>query len=183
MGCCGEPNDDAAANATNPPPPMGIVTNQPTGHPGLEKPQGFLQPSISPLPSAQLYGNGQQQASWTQTPVPTTPVDLHVQQFGAYPSSPPPGSATLNGSPAYSATYSLNDSIMRPAVAHGRNFSVNSVNPQLPNMSSTPSYDEGKMSISIDFGMYFSYSRIRPSSPQLIIRNDLLWCCEFTTYL
>lgn len=155
MGCCGEPKDDAAANATNPPRPLGIITSQPTGHPGLEKPQGFMQPTISSLPAAQLHGNGQQ--PWTQTPVPSTPVNLNVQQFGAMPPTPP--GPTLNGSPPYSANFGMNDGLMRPASAqHGRSFSTNSVSHQHQNMAPAPSFDEGKMSISIDFGRHFSYS-------------------------
>ena len=165
MGCCGEPyeNDKNQQNghvqmlngATRPHP----VTQQPGPHPGLlvdEKP--FQTPSIpSPPPSAHQFGYNvnqdqqlQQQQQWGQSSPP--PGAGQFDPYAAQQSpSPQPNPSQFSGMTL------TNSALQRPTPSYpGGSFAV-------PAMTATrittvtekpqqPVVDEGKMSISIDFG-------------------------------
>lgn len=149
MSCCGEPKDSYNDNANRQMPPSnGYVTQQPGLQPGLEKPF-FQPPAISSPPPVHTFSpNGYgQQSPWPQNS----------------PSPPPGAQQPVYGHPVNG--YSVNDPIIRPPSTHqatftpppGSHMSMSmsppplSISPSSP-QNTQPSADEGKMSISIDFG-------------------------------
>lgn len=147
LSCCGQAKIQQNG-ATNSQPPLltgSTVTSQPSLHPGLNN--AFQQPSISPPPPALPNANGfQQQPSWGQSHSPPL-----MNEFGASPLSQPTAVSTFNGT-TYNGSHfniangfsSINQPIPRPTSAHS---------PHSPPQLNVPIQDEGKMSISIDFGM------------------------------
>jgi hypothetical protein len=154
MGCCGDPITAENATANRPTQVQNAITNQqPSPQPGLEK-LLFQQPTIPSPPPVQLQSGIPQPPLWGVTP------------FNPYPSSPSPPAAQsiFNGSNGY-----MNEPLLRPSSAHqpayGTSPSMSTAHlslgqrvasPPLPRTSSPPP-DEGKMSISIDFGESFPY--------------------------
>jgi hypothetical protein len=144
MSCCGEPNDSKEGPTNRSISDTHVVNDQqPVPQPGLGTTL-FQQPTISspPLAYPNSYGqNGFQQ----QNPPPSL-----------YSVSP---NNTFNGS----ANYSLNEPLLRPSsvlqsphragTASPMSMSPPVMGTSLPPMqNSSPPSDEGKMSISIDFG-------------------------------
>lgn len=180
MSCCGEPNkpkDEANRVA----PFNGQTVNQQPGpHPGVqyhEKQASFQQPTIpSPTPT-HPYGqqsfnghNGHQQtpSNWSQH----SPSPPPMNQFGAYgaPGLPAPTPSSFNGS---STAYSQHQSLLQPSPVHNASFRGNTSSPHtsmtspppmtatpMPRQDFRPPSDEGKMSVSIDFGVYFMFITI-----------------------
>ena len=150
--CCGEDRNQRGV-ATNSQPPLfngGTITNQPTFQPAFNG--VFQQPTLSPPPAAHsntLAPNGlQQQPAWGQSQSPPP-----MNEFGATPLShmtavPTYTGTTYNGSnfDVAKGFSSINQPIPRPQSSHP----PHSPPPQL----TAPIQDEGKMSISIDFGTY-----------------------------
>ncbi|TFK37617.1 hypothetical protein BDQ12DRAFT_684989 [Crucibulum laeve] len=183
MGCCGEPDDGVTGqtnnNATH---AHGTIVNQPMGHPGLEKPQTFQQPSIAtPPPIHSLASQNGLQQAWGQSPSLTL-----VNQFGAVNQAPGTlPNSTLNASLYNGASgFSMGDPLMRPSSAHMSqpSLSMSSSLPP-PQPSTSPPLDEGKMSVSIDFGTTFSgvaygSSRIAGGKVQQILN----WPGSFETF-
>ncbi|KAF8970592.1 hypothetical protein BDZ97DRAFT_1790034 [Flammula alnicola] len=195
MSCCGEPKENGLTNNVKP-QAMGPIVNQPTLQPGLEKPQYFQQPSISPPPPAfanTFSANGfqqtpqQQPGAWSQSPSPPPVNDFGALQNAGTP--PPPstfnGSTTYNGS-TFSVTNgfsSMNQPLMRPSSAHSPHMSISTPPPGQMNQHNPAVQEEGKMSISIDFGTTFSgvaygSSRIAGGKVQQI----LTWPGSFETF-
>lgn len=151
MSCCGEPKEPNDAVNRSIPPNSTFVNQQPTGQLGLEKPY-FQQPNIATPPPIHANSFGQQNTFAQQQPQPTWPSHT--------PSPPPPVIAPVSpfGS-QYGQMAMANDSIMRPPSAHhsggvpmGGNMSTD-MRTVPPNLLKPDSLlDEGKMSISIDFG-------------------------------
>lgn len=142
--CCGEPaNAPAVQSHSRSPVFNNPITNQPGYHPQLEKPQTSISSAFSPLPTA--YGNFSP-ASINQ---PFTPHFTNtVGTFPLPPSGSPPPSSTHHGSIFNAPTsYSTGDTLQRPPSSYG--------GVALPK-STSPPIDEGKMSVSIDFGTTFS---------------------------
>lgn len=170
-GCCGEaakPDDlQNRSNVVN--YPQGTISQQPTGHTALEKPQqwGMQQPVLATPPAT--YGTpqpqmGQQQngfnpmtmngngtPQWGQS---SSPPPAMQQQFTGYsttaPHSPPPGSSNFGHTAA--------DSIMRPPSAFNSSSPPPMNNPPLPMLPpgfAQKAADETRMSVSIDFGERF----------------------------
>lgn len=151
MGCCGEAKiqPGVAMNTQSPLLNGGTVTNQPTFHPGINN--GFQQPTLSTPPIAHTFPqNGfQQQLAWGQSHSPPL-----IHEFGATPISQSTTAVpTFNGTTYHSSQFdvpsgflSVNQPIPRPQSSH----SPHSPPPQ----PKAPIQDEGKMSISIDFGTY-----------------------------
>ncbi|KAI0289646.1 hypothetical protein BC826DRAFT_597825 [Russula brevipes] len=151
MSCCGDtrPANTNGTVGTHQPYP---VSNQPTPHPGispfLEK-GTFQPPNISPPPAAaQSFSH----FSSAQSPPPTSPT-LH----GSNAPSPPPTisqmSAFNRGSVA-DPTGSLSP-LRRPSPAYPATGNQNLLSAYQTSVSvppSLPTTDEGKMSVSIDFG-------------------------------
>ena len=176
MGCCGEPitAENATSNRPQAYPQNAITNQQPTPQPGLEK-FLFQQPTIpSPPPvHSQLQSGTPQPPSWGVTPFP-------------YPSPPsPPAQSSFNSSSAFLS----NEPLLRPSSAHqstyGTSPSISTAHlslgqrmasPPLPKTSSPPP-DEGKMSISIDFGESFLSLPLANPDPD-ISRYNILWRCE-----
>ncbi|KAG6830525.1 hypothetical protein H0H92_000197 [Tricholoma furcatifolium] len=169
MGCCGdsvEQQTPQTVKQLN----TGIVTQQPTLHPGIQQQQQqqqqqqvYQQPTI-PTPPPAHAPNGA--ASWGLHNGHA--MQAHVQdQFGTFPqgAAPPVNlQAQYNGSlfnPASLSGYgAVHDPVMRPGSAHHRSTSSGSppymmTTPPAPQTLSPPP-DEGKMSVSIDFGTTFS---------------------------
>jgi hypothetical protein len=171
MGCCGEaakPDDlQNRSNVVN--YPQGTISQQPTGHTALEKPQqwGMQQPVLATPPAT--YGTpqpqvGQQQngfnpmtmngngtPQWGQS---SSPPPAMQQQFTGYsttaPHSPPPGSSSFG--------HTAVDSIMRPPSAFNSSSPPPMNNPPLPMLPpgfAQKAADETRMSVSIDFGERF----------------------------
>jgi hypothetical protein len=183
MSCCGEPKVNAPANREpqSQQPTRPIVT-QPNFQPGLEKPQFFQQPSISPPPAVYanaFTANGLQQPgqpAWGQSPSPPLAND-----FGTLTNSPMPSTTpTFNGSTYNGSTFnvssgfsSMSQPLMRPTSAHSRHMSDST--PPLMGQAG-PAQDEGKMSISIDFGAHISH--YAHSYSHFAFRYHFLWCCK-----
>ncbi|KAF5326409.1 hypothetical protein D9611_000946 [Ephemerocybe angulata] len=192
MGCCGEAAkpDDLQNRTSVPGAGYGVVNSQPNGHPPLEQPQtGFHQPDLAPPPAT--YGPPQMQQhntgmstgtpQWGQSMSPPPPIGAMQPQFTGYSTSnsPPPGSTYGN----------MADSIMRPpsafSASHGATPSISGA-PPLPMMpaglAQKPA-DEGRMSISIDFGTTFSgvaYGSARIAGGQ--VQQILNWPGSFETF-
>ncbi|KAF9048041.1 actin-like ATPase domain-containing protein [Hymenopellis radicata] len=163
MSCCGEPktaNDDHNRQVSQYNP--AFVSQQPGPTPDLTpKTPYFQQPIASPPPVH--YQNGYQpQQGWDQRP--TSPPISMINGGG----SPRPPSI-MNG---MSGSYSMNDSIRNGTMRQSTfgmpqgSLYAPSLSPGSPPPMSTspvarmepisPPIDEGKMSISIDFGTTFS---------------------------
>lgn len=174
MGCCGEPRDPTDSSAQNRPISNGNVNGYPTGVQPTPQPQlqyggqeKMMTPQITTPPPVQnvnpnVYNPNQQM--WNQQqrqqmgqPITTPPPTTNVNQFGGY--SPPPGpltaqytGTTLNGTPATVTVQRPN-----PVGSPVSSMSVSSVNNRMshmPNMNAQANQrpDDGRMSISIDFG-------------------------------
>lgn len=181
MGCCGEPNDgqpptNSGTTAYN----AGTITSQPTGQPMMAQTTGFQQPSLASPPAVHSTGNGMQQGTpWGQSASPPP-----ASQFGGYggsPSPPLPASTPLNGSVFNgSSGFSSNEPLMRPPSAAQSSRMSPAPNNQL---NTTTVADEGKMSVSIDFGTTFSgvaYGSSRIAGGQ--VQQILNWPGSFETF-
>ena len=180
MSCCGEPKTNAPTNSKPQSQPTGPIVTQPTFQPGLEKPQFFQQPSISPPPAVHtntFTGNAFQQPrqpAWGQSPSPPLTNDFGTLTNSPMPSNTPTfsGTPTFNGSTfnVNSGFSSLSQPLVRPTSgsAHSRSMSVSAQGGQ--------AQDEGKMSISIDFGAHIC--RYADSYSHYALRYHFLWCCK-----
>jgi hypothetical protein len=186
MSCCGQARDPNENN-NRAVAPTQIINQQPGPLPALEKPY-FQTPSVSPPPAVHPSPYGQngsfaQQPSWTSH----SPSPPPMNQFG----TPPPGS------PPPTTSFSLNgrigDSIIRPSssfqAGHGMGGNLTSslsgsfTTPQIKTEGSNFGADEGRMSISIDFGTTFSgvaYGSSRISGGQ--VQQILTWPGSVETY-
>ncbi|KAG5638936.1 hypothetical protein H0H81_008436 [Sphagnurus paluster] len=187
-GCWGEPVDNefekpAEQKVFQPQHAHNFsLAQQPAPHPALEKPLAYQQPTISPPPPAHPMPmqNGSP-APWNSPPSP-------VNQFGSYtPSASPPlangsyNGSMFNGSTAYSST---GDTLVRPGSAYMSSYQ-GTPGPRMslaPPKAASPPPDEGKMSVSIDFGMPASpaYGSSRIAGGQ--VQQILNWPGSFETF-
>ncbi len=195
MSCCGEPKgtDDAPTNGATR-QVAGTISTQPGFHPGLEKPQTFHQPSLSPPLQAHantFATNGFQEAQFQQQMLQHQSSlndfgALQMQQ-GAVPGGLPPGAGFANVMQTYNgSTFNVangfsmaNQPLARPS-SHSPGLSLSTLPTQYTGTPNKGAPDEGKMSISIDFGA----SQRLPISKflnELILvdRYDFLWCSTF----
>lgn len=170
MGCCGETRSKPVANSEKQNVLDGSypVSQQPTPHPGLQYDEKqFQPPSIpSPPPAQQPLGspdlNGFQQQPWQQqqqglagpgSPPPTSSSHTFDPFRPAGAASPPPPGAfsgttlqSFNGTPLERPTPFYSGSVQQTV----------SMSAQKINGYTSPepvrTADEGKMSVSIDFG-------------------------------
>lgn len=179
MSCCGSPKDAPPVqnNLQNQWQQPGTINTQPGYHPGLEKPQTFQQPNLAQPPQAYANnfntGNGLQSpppGAWNPTPSPppqtTDFASLNGHSSPLMAASTGTGTyagTTLNGSNFSSNTaFSPQNGMQQlpkaptPAmtITPNRGFSP-PPQPQIPSMP-MQSEDDGKLSISIDFGTTFS---------------------------
>lgn len=155
MGCCGdlcgEPinKDNDLKNRTVPTPDGGVVTNQPTGQHGMGEPVTngqWQQPNVQAPPVAYTQpgtmGNFQQQPNgwgqWGQGPS-SGPQTQMRSQYSAY---------SLNGGNDPSG-------LMAPPSAFSHGSRNAPLLPTLP-LGAPKERDEGRLSVSIDFGTTFS---------------------------
>lgn len=182
MNCCGESRqaggDEKQVQAE--PTPF-LVNQQPTGHPGAHfRQHSFTPPDILP-PPATYNGNG-------------NGYDPHKQQMTqtwASTGFSSPG-ATSPAVPPTSYTPLLDPNVIRPNPVHAiptPPMSITSPSRSKSSASQAPTsttlVDEGKMSISIDFGKYVKY--ITPAGlKRIVIRYYFFWCGmyshEFSLY-
>ncbi|KAF9463313.1 hypothetical protein BDZ94DRAFT_1282511 [Collybia nuda] len=178
MSCCGEPKDEAQNRQPQNGYPSNTITNQQPGpHIMVEKPL-FQQPTIvSPPPT-----HGTPQPAWGQPTFSPPPVN----DFGGYD---PVSSLTLSGSTynGSSGFASMHEPLMRPGSAHQPMYGAGSMGGQHrmspPPKPASPPLDEGKMSISIDFGTTFSgvaYGSSRIAGGQ--VQQILNWPGSFETF-
>ncbi|KAF8904785.1 hypothetical protein CPB84DRAFT_1677131 [Gymnopilus junonius] len=194
MSCCGEPNTNNGATNRAQPQSTGMVASQPGYFPGMEKPQFFQQPSISPPPAAQMNpfsANGFQQTlqqpAWAHTATPPP-----VNEYGQVTANNT-GSAMQASTATYNGTYNgsnfnvasgfapSNQPLAHPGHSHSPSLSLSTSPPPPP--ASVPPQDEGRLSISIDFGTTFSgvaygSSRIAGGKVQQILQ----WPGSFETF-
>ncbi|KAF9054273.1 hypothetical protein BJ165DRAFT_1522813 [Panaeolus papilionaceus] len=179
MSCCGSPKHAPPVqnNLQNQWQQPGTINTQPGYHPGLEKPQTFQQPNLAQPPQAYANnfntGNGLQSpppGAWNPTPSPppqtTDFASLNGHSSPLMAASTGTGTyagTTLNGSNFSSNTaFSPQNGMQQlpkaptPAmtITPNRGFSP-PPQPQIPSMP-MQSEDDGKLSISIDFGTTFS---------------------------
>jgi len=156
MSCCfGEPrnaNEKPGQQAQHGQPAFnqwgGPVTHQPGPHP----PPGFAHPSVLP-PVGSLHGPPQ---------VPPPPPPAWIPSSTPAPTTSQWGTNSIN-----SYTPLLDPNIVRPSPVHAQDFRASTVSPPLnppsrpssgyaragpPPTISQQTMDEGKMSVSIDFG-------------------------------
>ncbi|KAF8556771.1 actin-like ATPase domain-containing protein [Imleria badia] len=190
MGCCGEPalNNDQYTNRPQP-GPGGIVQQQPTAQPTAqiyEKPALLSSPGAGPSPPPPSFHANHQAiqsrpgSQWGRAPSASPPpvsihqsflpspydvssvMNTHVSTplYQPRPMHVPPRQATTSPSIAPSITHTIT------ASGHG-----------------APALDEGRMSISIDFGTTFSgvaYASSRIASG--VIQQILHWPGSFETF-
>ncbi|KAI0370869.1 actin-like ATPase domain-containing protein [Pilatotrama ljubarskyi] len=204
MSCCGEPDNKAhnaqAAQQVNPlQTPGQPVTQQPGPQPSLQWPGGNggeksfqLPPGPTPLPQVHQNSYG----TWESKPSP--PPQLPFNPV-APPGSPPPGTYPngampphIPGSPppgTVSSAYVGYSPVQSPPMARTSPdrtlaMSVTSRGTSPPIVPQQPSFaDEGKLSVSIDFGTTFSgvaygSSRIAAGKVQQILN----WPGSFETF-
>jgi hypothetical protein len=174
MSCCGEPANNSKEPSNRPTQhnPQS-VTRQPGPHPGPQfqnQPASFQQPNITaPAPTHQFNGfaqNSLQQQPWEPKPSPGPQFNPYQPSSSPPLSTPSPGGwngsqNTYNGTNgSYSTTG--NQPLISPSPAQLRSSSVSpgltSPPPIRPpsrdQQSYAPPSDEGKMSVSIDFGPF-----------------------------
>jgi len=157
MSCCGESRPQNGVRPVNSFQPYSITNQQPSPHPVItpfqEKPfQPFQPPNIvSPPPvhaMSQFDGGTRSpppQSSTTHgSPPPVSPPPSALPQMGTFnrTSVDPAGSLSLSPLRRPSAAYS-------PA---GNPNILSTYQPSAPMPNLVPPTDEGKMSVSIDFG-------------------------------
>ncbi|CAA7262612.1 unnamed protein product [Cyclocybe aegerita] len=199
MSCCGEPkNKPSLYNNGAGPQNTGTITTQPGSQPALEKPLYFQQPNISPPPAVHAnHTNFHQQAgqSWSNSPSPPPTNDFGAMNtgggFGSPPMQPSLGhsfGSTFNGSNFNVANgfSPANQPLLPPPATHTPQLSISSPfnTTSIPvNQPSAPVQDEGKMSISIDFGTTFSgvaYGSSRIAGGR--VQQILIWPGSFETF-
>ncbi|KAJ2915337.1 hypothetical protein MD484_g5072, partial [Candolleomyces efflorescens] len=205
MGCCGEPaSKPELQNRSNVAGyPQGTVTTQPTnGQSMMEKPQLFQQPVLaspaatySQLPQQQIQmqmqGTGQmqqgmlpQQQQWGQQVQQISPQATAVQtQFTGYSTSHSPAP------PPSSFGHNINETLMPQRPPSAFNASAGSMSPPPPALPMLPPgfaqqvAEEGRMSVSIDFGTTFSgvaYGSSRIAGGQ--VQQILTWPGSFENF-
>ncbi|KAH7909310.1 actin-like ATPase domain-containing protein [Hygrophoropsis aurantiaca] len=194
MSCCGR---SAAQNAQYSNRALqehsGVVTQQPGAHPGAqfeEKPSLLIPSGPSPPPPAlqlnHLSVNGSQHQHWGQgSPSPPPMVTSQYAQPGS-----PMMSTFSHNAPNGSTIFS--PPLLHPSPVHVPPRHVHSTSPSLSaSVTHTtpartelkPPPDEGKMSISIDFGTTFSgiaYASSRIASGK--VQQILHWPGSFETF-
>ncbi|KAF9006946.1 hypothetical protein BDQ17DRAFT_1423037 [Cyathus striatus] len=162
MGCCGQPDTTENIGANRHMEHVaGTISTQPAPHPGFDQPNIFQHPTIAtPPPVHSVAQNGFDHATWNQTPSP--PINqlnaLHTGNSGLQASAP-----TYTGSsylPDGVSSLSSNAPLMRPDSAYLPSVTLPPI-PMAGSLSGVqqgqlPPPDEGKMSVSIDFGTTFS---------------------------
>uniref|UniRef100_A0A0W0G1N0 Actin-like ATPase domain-containing protein n=1 Tax=Moniliophthora roreri TaxID=221103 RepID=A0A0W0G1N0_MONRR len=158
--CCGEPVSSNTEEANRPVQQNGFVNQQPGPTAGLG-PEKYQTPQIEPLSpvhfTGQQNGFASQQSGWTNSPTlqSSTPT-----QFGTPPPAFSPPFAP-NASPPPMNPMSAEPLMRPPSVFQGPG-SYLSPSPALPmspqplKVEQSPPVNEGKMSVSIDFGTTFS---------------------------
>ncbi|KAG2143858.1 actin-like ATPase domain-containing protein [Suillus cothurnatus] len=199
MGCCGESISAPDTQYANRVQPVnnGIISQQPGPHPGAqhhiqpfaEKPSLLIPPGPSPPPqSFHQHNRSMNGTPWSHTPSPppqgstySTPLS---PSLGGTPLTPPPASYIPSG-PSNSAMFL--QPLLHPDPIHvpPRNNNIaNSISTAATAARVDPApSDEGRMSISIDFGTTFSgvaYASSRIASGK--IQQILHWPGSFETF-
>ncbi|KAJ3995986.1 hypothetical protein F5050DRAFT_1762962 [Lentinula boryana] len=186
MSCCGEAKSSNDERQTRANVGNQIISQQPGPMAGLSEKPGAVFQSPSPPPAAHPNYYGQNvQPTWPSS----SPSPPPMNQFG----TPPPGSPPSNAS--FSLNSRIGDSLARPSSSFQAGHGIGAGGSMSPSMSppsmtpvqirseSSTVVDEGKMSISIDFGTTFSgvaYGSSRISGGQ--VQQILNWPGSVETY-
>ncbi|KAJ3966608.1 hypothetical protein EV361DRAFT_934394 [Lentinula raphanica] len=186
MSCCGEPKTANDERQNRQVVGSQVINQQPGPLAGLTEKPGTVFQSPSPPPAAHPHQYGQN----IQPPWPSnSPSPPPMNQFGVSP----PGSPQPNAS--FSLNHRVGQSISRPPSSFqtghgfgaGDNMSISMAPPSMAPVhvrsESSIVVDEGKMSISIDFGTTFSgvaYGSSRIAGGQ--IQQILRWPGSVETY-
>ena len=151
MGCCGTDKEEPSlSNSKSAALTTGTVTVQPGQHPVLEKPNGYFQQHGSPLPQVPNAAYQQQQSTgpqWGQT----TPSPK-MNEYGSFNTAT---STTFNGS-------TFNQGFPTSTTSTSPMPNLQNLPAAMARMSQypvEPEKDEGKMSVSIDFGKYVVFEK------------------------
>lgn len=139
MGCCGTEKEEPSLSNSKPAPHRGTVTAQPGQQPVLEKPMGYFQQPVSQLPQA--HTNTFPNAAYQQQQ--STGPQWGQNEYGSFNTAT---STTFNGS-AFNQGFPISTSTSP----------MSNLPAAMARMSQYPveaEKDEGKMSVSIDFGKY-----------------------------
>lgn len=183
MGCCGEPNKpNEDANRVSP-YNSGTVNQQPGPHPGPQFNEKFQQPNIpSPTPShphgrnAMNSFSGHQRApsNWS-THSPSPPP---MNQYGT-PGVNNTFSSSVNGifqhQPLLSPTPTHNASHSSDTTSPHRSMSSPPVGTSSGRQEFKPPSDEGKMSVSIDFGRQMNFISVGLEPDIYQVQHSLAW--------
>lgn len=183
MRCCGEPvhKDDQYTNRSQP-VAAGVVQQQPAPQPGAqiyEKPALLSSPTGPSPPPPSFQANhpllqGRPGSQWGHVSPSPPPLNLHHQNIAPQPSMgtlvPPRSSPPfdLSGGTNFPVAMPTGTPLYQPSPVHAlhRNTSTS------PSVATSTAYtvtsgtgnalggvsEEGRMSISIDFGLLFSFS-------------------------
>ena len=183
MSCCGEPNKPKDDVNRVSPYTNGTVNRQPGLHPAPQFHESFQQPNIpSPIPSHphgqntmnSLNGHQHVPSNWS-THSPSPPP---VNQFGA-----PGVNNTFNGPVT---GFSQRQPLLSPSPTHNASHRSNTTSPHMstssPSMATfsgrqdfRPPLDEGKMSVSIDFGTSLNFLSADLELNIYQVRRSLAW--------
>ena len=182
MSCCGQPNnqvDNTQAAHQVTPFPQQPISQQPGPQPSLPSWQGAekgYQPPLGPSPPPQAHQNGWEKQQYPSYGMHGSPPPSSIHHTLAPSGSPPPGSITSPSAYNMFAT-----PLQVPGFAMTAERSVpmtvsqpSSSPPRAPHM---PLSDEGKVSVSIDFG---ASHRLRSACEASCVRRryDVLGCSK-----
>ncbi|GJJ14004.1 hypothetical protein Clacol_008261 [Clathrus columnatus] len=170
MSCCGQNRDTLDDKHTQSEPTPYFVNQQPSPHPGVVAyPNGFVPPNVTTPPATQQYHN-------------------HTYSNGGQSLAPSPGIPQPPITPSQASyTPFLDPNVIRPNPVHA----VPRQDGLLPSMSisshtrTTPSQpviseDEGRISVSIDFGKLYAYGSSRIAGGK--IQQILTWPGSLETF-
>jgi len=182
MSCCGSKSSPHLSSKPLP-NSKGNVAVQPASQPMMQKPTQFNQLSnVSPPP--------QVHSSFTNTPFQQPQTTGNQQQWHTTP-SPPPKTNEYGSFNTATPSTAFGASAFSGSMVNGQTPYTTSPQASLLGSASPPGsnilygqtkgapQDEGKMSVSIDFGMSFAFIVAFSNHLLFFSRHDIFWCCKF----
>jgi len=162
MSCCGSAKEPGIANSKPAPQHMGMVTAQPRGQPMMHQPAISPPPQVHPNtfnPGAQFQQQQNTGTQWTSG----APTPMNASEFGSFNTATT--ATAFNGSAYNPSTFNVQTgfasntpSVMRTSSPAMSNMVSSTPMPQSRLSQSSPP-DEGKMSVSIDFGEFSLFTQ------------------------
>ncbi|KAG8732129.1 hypothetical protein FRC10_001198 [Ceratobasidium sp. 414] len=171
MSCCGESRKDPAQNTNNygEKPSNGIINQQPAMHTGMmggppmHHPQPMSPPPLSYQPQRQSSFGPPSLYSGNQPHAMGGPLMNQFGQFGSPSTTLVDPQPSMHGKDPTTSSFRASTISPPPMTAYPPGGTMNqpggiamSVSPQVVSYAPPPTVEEGKMSISIDFGTTFS---------------------------